>query len=144
MPETHAIPDDHLERADELAERLTETGVIGEEQARVWVLRTVFGHGRAETIAALDKHEKTVDNLWYQANQRVHNARQLFETFVGQTDLLPVRKSNRMWHRDVFDFQACESAYYIFTNKSYEFKYVHEDQIDSLGKLCDECFEEVK
>lgn len=65
------------EHAEELAQKMADTNVIGEEQAHVYALVKVFGVSPKEAAEVLDKESKTVYNLLYQAEDRVEEAQAL-------------------------------------------------------------------
>jgi hypothetical protein len=137
------MPDNEtVDRARELAEKLAATGVVGEEQAKVYAFRDVFGFGRAETAELLSKNANTVDSLRATANQRVTEARKLIDVFEQEQDLLQVRQARSgRWHRTPTDERACDDAGLVMLSGSREYRVLPETETNTLpGELCPECF----
>lgn len=65
------------------AEKLSDTGVLGKEQAKVYTLGQVHGFQRSEVADALGKKPSTVDNLLRQARENVTAAREFFDLLDG-------------------------------------------------------------
>lgn len=135
-------PETVEERARHLADRLAATNAIGEEQAKVYVFRDVFGFGRAETANLLDKNPNTVDNLRATASRRIFEVRKLLDVLERDSDLVAVRRSrNKTWHRDEQDPRACRHAAGVMLREPYEYRVIPESDLETLsGELCSECF----
>jgi len=131
-----------VQRAHWIAERMADTGAIGEEQAKAYVFRDVFEFGRAETAELLDKNPNTLDNLRVSGAQRVAQARKLIDVFETEDDLIQARRSGtKLWHRDPSDPAACRHAGSVKPRQSYEYRVVPESAVATLGDLCSDCFE---
>lgn len=61
---------------------LTETGILGEQQAHVYALREIHGFGRGETVKILNANPSTVDSHLRHARENARDA----QTFVEQTE----------------------------------------------------------
>ena len=124
---------------EEIAIELAETGLLNEEQAKVYVHRVLLHHSPQQTAGFLGMRLSTVDDRLESARDEVADLLTVFDALHRRT-LVPVRRSPaEVWHR--LDSAGCAAAPDVTAVAPHEERLAFEDDLDAFaGTLCEECF----
>jgi hypothetical protein len=124
-----------------VATDLAETGLMDEEQARVYVHRVLLHHSPQQTAGFLGLSLSAVDERLEEARDDVSGLLEIFGALRGH-EMIPVRRSSEgVWHR--VDTAGCQDAPDDPPAAPHEERLAFEADLDAFeGSLCVNCFPE--
>lgn len=122
-----------------LATDLAESGLMDEQQARVYVHRELFHHSRQQTAGFLGLRLSAVDERLDEARDAVSELTAVFAV-LRNNEVVPVRRSpENVWHR--IDTAGCPRGPDVSPAAPHEERLAFEDDLDAFeGTLCADCF----